>query len=108
MVLGRPKAFGPSTLQFDRFGRLSGYLDGYTDASGAIQPVVVDYRGGAWQAPINVPVPTVATSTSDIGFGVGISGSDLAGNPAYLETHATADSTGFKATVTATAHLLNR
>jgi hypothetical protein len=95
-------------FSFDRFGRLSADLDGFIGASGAIQPVVVDFRGGAWQAPINVPVPTAPASTADVGFGVVQSASDFAGNPGWVETHATVDSTGLKATATAAVHLLNR
>jgi hypothetical protein len=92
---------------FDRYNRLSALLDGYSGTSGVIQPLVIDYRSGAWGAPIDVPAPTTGAAT-DIGFGVSYSGGDWVGNPAWLETHATADSTGLKATATATAHLINR
>jgi hypothetical protein len=94
-------------FQFDRFGRLSAFLDGYL-GTGSIQYTVVDYRGGAWQTPIDVPVPTAASSATDIGFNAYQVGGDFAGNWAWVETHATADASGLDATATATIHLLNR
>jgi hypothetical protein len=93
---------------FDRFGRLSAFLDGYMGAAGTIQYVVVDYRNGAWQTPIDVPVPTAPTDASDVGFGAYLGGADFAGNSAWIETHATADASGLNATATAAIHLLNR
>ncbi len=97
----------PGAFAFDRFGRLSAYLDGYMGAAGTVQETLLDWRNGAWTAT-NVPVPTAAASASDIGFNAYMSGSDFAGNPAWVETHATADATGLNATATATFHLLNR
>jgi hypothetical protein len=43
-----------------------------------------------------------------VAFGVIESAFDFAGNPGWVETHGTVDSTGLKVTATASVHLLNR